>query len=166
MAAAGPPQFPLGTPPSEQPVAVCIGSECVTRAIRVGVEPKFLPDESDPHERRFLFSYRIRITNESDRPVQLIARHWVIVDAHGRRDDVAGEGVVGRQPALQPGQAFAYESFCPLGTHWGTMEGTYQFRDLSSGELFNVDIKRFHLVASPASHTVVPTRLPTNAGGA
>lgn len=145
-------------------VAGCIGSESVTRQIRVLVDPSFVPEQSDPHERRYVFSYRVRVVNESERAVQLIGRHWVIVDAHGRRDEVTGEGVVGRQPALQPGQTFAYGSFCPLATHWGTMEGTYQFRDLGTGELFNVEVKRFHLVTPPLP--VVPARQTTGAGGA
>jgi len=144
----------------------CIGSESLTRAIRVLVDPSFVPEQSDPHERKFLFNYRVRVVNEGERAVQLISRHWIIVDAHGRREEVAGEGVVGRQPALQPGQAFSYESFCPLATHWGTMEGTYQFRDLGAGELFNVEVKRFHLVMPPPVQPLVPTRQTTGASGA
>jgi ApaG protein len=150
--------------PSVRGVPGCIGSEAVTHSIRVRVEPSFVPEQSDPHERKFLFNYRIRVVNEGERAVQLVGRHWVIVDAHGRREEVAGEGVVGRQPALQPGQTFSYESFCPLTTHWGTMEGTYQFRDLGTGELFNVEVKRFHLVMPP--QPVVAARQTTGAGGA
>jgi ApaG protein len=146
-------------PQDPRHVAPCIGSESVTRAIRVLVDPSFVPDQSDPAERRYLFNYRIRVANEGDRAVQLIGRHWIIVDAHGRREEVTGQGVVGRQPALQPGQSFTYESFCPLPTHWGTMEGTYQLRDLGTGELFDVEVKRFHLVTpTPAG---VPAPQPT-----
>ena len=144
----------------------CIGSEALTRGIRVLVDPSFVPGQSDPPTRKFLFNYRIRVVNESERPVQLVGRHWVIVDANGQREEVAGEGVVGRQPALQPGQTFIYESFCPLTTHWGTMEGTYQFRDLGTGELFNVEVKRFHLVMPPATASVIAARQTTGASGA
>lgn len=142
----------------------CLGSESLTRGVRVLVDPAFAPEQSDPHERRYIFSYRIRITNEGEGAVQLISRHWIIVDAHGRREEVAGEGVIGRQPALQPGQAFTYQSFCPLPTHWGTMEGTYQFRDLGTGELFNAVVKRFHLVMPP--DPVAPARQTTGVTGA
>lgn len=158
------PPTPAPSIPSRRGIPACIGSEAVTRAIRVLVDPSFVPEQSDPVERKYLFNYRIRIVNEGERAVQLIGRHWVIVDAHGRSEEVTGEGVVGRQPALQPGQTFTYESFCPLMTHWGTMEGTYQFRDLASGELFNVEVKRFHLVMPPQPVTAV--RQTQGAGGA
>jgi ApaG protein len=132
------------------------GSEAITHGLRVIVTPSFLADRSDPEglkpstEReggRFVFGYRIRIANESQQTVQLMSRRWVIVDSDGERGQVEGDGVVGQQPVLAPGQSFEYSSFCPLPTPWGTMEGEYQFRDALTGELFNVRIARFFLVS-------------------
>jgi ApaG protein len=126
-------------PPSKNP-----GSVSLTRGIRVAVAPSFDADQSDPALSRFIFSYRIRITNESQRRAKLLSRHWIIVDADGHRHEVQGEGVVGQQPDLAPGQAFTYASFCPLQTAWGTMEGTYTML-AEDGESFEVQIGRFFL---------------------
>ncbi len=119
-------------------------SDTTTRGVRVGAHAFFLPDQSDPDERKFLFGYNIVIANTGEQPVQLVSRHWVIIDAHGRREDVQGPGVVGQTPRLNPGEAFKYQSFCPLKTPWGTMEGTYQMRR-DNGETFEVGIGRFYL---------------------
>ena len=95
-------------------------SDTTTRGVRVGAHAFFLPDQSDPDERKFLFGYNIVIGNYGDVPVQLLRRHWVIIDGLGRREDVEGDGVVGQTPRLEPGEAFKYQSFCPLKTQWGT----------------------------------------------
>jgi len=121
------------------------GSVSLTRGVRVAVSPSFLPENSDTSLGRYVFGYRIRVTNESDRMVKLLTRRWVIVDADGERNEVEGEGVVGQQPELEPGESFTYASFCPLGTPWGTMEGVYTMRD-AGGELFEVNVARFFLV--------------------
>lgn len=104
------------------------GSDAVTNGVRISVEPSYSSLDSDPSNSYFKFVYRIRISNESDRPVQLVARHWLIVDADGGHQEVHGEGVVGQQPVVAPGRTFEYASFCPLGTAWGTMEGHYTMR--------------------------------------
>lgn len=122
------------------------GSELCTRGIRVRVAPSFVREQSDPVQNRYVFAYRVRITNESDRAVQLLAREWQIVDADGERNTVKGEGVVGQQPSIAPGQTFEYSSFCPLITPWGTMEGRYFCRAQDEPE-FEVPIARFYLVA-------------------
>jgi ApaG protein len=123
-------------------------SETVTEGVRVGATAFYLPEQSDPAGRKYVFGYNIVISNEGDAPVQLLNRHWVIIDGAGRRDEVKGPGVVGQTPRLEPGEAFQYQSFCPLKTPWGTMEGTYQMlRD--NGELFDVRVGRFYL-AVPA----------------
>lgn len=127
-------------------------SDVTTSGIRVGATAFFLPDESQPEERRYLFGYNIVIVNHSDSPAQLVSRHWVIIDAHGQRQDVEGPGVIGQTPRLTPGQAFKYQSFCPLPTEWGTMEGTYRFRR-DDGETFDVEIGRFFLVKERATDT-------------
>jgi ApaG protein len=96
--------------------------------------------------RQFMFGYRIRISNEGSEPAKLLARHWIIIDSHGRRRDVEGDGVIGQQPRIEPGQTFEYTSQCPLTTSWGTMEGTYRMtRD--DGEEFEARVGRFYLVS-------------------
>jgi ApaG protein len=119
-------------------------SDTTTRGVRVGAHAFFLPDQSDPDERKFLFGYNIVIGNYGDVPVQLLRRHWVIIDGLGRREDVEGDGVVGQTPRLEPGEAFKYQSFCPLKTQWGTMEGSYTLRT-DDGEEFEAHIGRFFL---------------------
>lgn len=93
--------------------------------ISVAVESRFVPEQSDPGQQRFLFAYTVRITNTGQRPAQVISRHWVIVDGNNARQDVRGLGVVGQQPLLAPGETFEYSSGCPLGTPVGSMRGTY-----------------------------------------
>jgi ApaG protein len=122
------------------------GSECVTRFVRVRVHPAFLPDHSRPGESKFVFGYRIRISNEGDVRVRLLSRHWIIVDGDGARREVKGDGVVGQQPELAPGAFFEYSSYCPLEHAWGTMEGSYQMLD-HLGERFDARIERFYLVS-------------------
>ncbi len=119
-------------------------SDTTTEGVRVGATGYYLPEESDAEARKFVFGYTIVIANQGDAPVQLLTRHWVIIDGHGRREDVEGEGVVGQQPRLEPGQAFKYQSFCPLKTPWGTMEGEYVMRR-DNGETFEAKIDRFYL---------------------
>ena len=119
-------------------------SDTITDGVRVAAAAFFLPEQSDPDDRKYLFGYNIVIANTDERPVQLVSRHWVIIDAHGRREEVSGPGVVGQTPRLEPGRAFKYQSFCPLKTPWGTMEGTYQMKR-DDGEAFEVKIGRFYL---------------------
>jgi ApaG protein len=120
-------------------------SDTTTRNIRVGASAFFLPEHSDAQVDRYVFGYTIVIANNGDRPVQLLSRHWTIIDATGHREEVRGPGVVGQKPRLEPGQAFKYQSFCPLNTPWGTMEGTYQMR-ADDGETFDIQIGRFYLM--------------------
>ncbi|HVT79348.1 MAG TPA: Co2+/Mg2+ efflux protein ApaG [Phycisphaerae bacterium] len=119
-------------------------SDTVTNGIRVGATAFYLPDESTPDEKRFIFGYRIVIVNEGTVPATLRSRHWVIIDGAGKVDEVRGEGVIGQQPRLAPGDGFKYTSYCPLTTEWGTMEGEYQF-EAEGGERFEVKIGRFYL---------------------
>lgn len=121
------------------------GSVTLTRGVRIAVAPSYLPEHSDPGMGRYVFGYRIRITNESGREIKLLSRHWTIVDGEGNRHEVDGEGVVGQQPELSPGEVFTYSSFCPLGTPRGTMEGRYTMQ-AADGERFEVEIGRFYLV--------------------
>lgn len=119
-------------------------SEAITEGMRVRAAAFFLPDHSDVDERQFVFGYNIIISNLGSEPAQLISRHWVIIDAAGREEVVRGAGVVGQTPRLAPGQSFKYQSFCPLRTNWGTMEGTYHFRR-DDGTLLDVKVARFYL---------------------
>jgi ApaG protein len=119
-------------------------SDTETDGVRVGATAYFLPDESEPADRKYLFGYTIVIANNGDVPVQLLSRHWVIIDGAGRREEVKGPGVVGQTPRLEPGEAFKYQSFCPLKTPWGTMEGTYQMRR-DDGSTFDARVGRFYL---------------------
>ena len=132
-------------------------SEVMTQGIRVGAAAFYLPHESDPDEERYAFGYTIVVANQGDSPVRLVSRHWIIIDGKGQREEVRGPGVVGKTPRLEPGQAFKYQSFCPLPTPWGTMEGTYQM-ERDDGQTFDAAIGRFYLSlpqaaeAKPAEH--------------
>ena len=127
------------------------GSEAVTRGIRVEVRAAYSEEHSDPRQGRWFFLYTIRISNEGEDVVQLHSRHWTITDGTGRVEEVVGEGVVGEQPVLQPGESFEYTSGCPLDTPMGSMRGTYQMR-LESGTEFDADIGRFELNEPSAIH--------------
>ncbi len=117
----------------------------VTRNIRVGVRTIYLEDQSQPDERRFLWAYRIRIENLGGETVRLMRRSWRITDANGRTELVEGDGVVGEQPQLGPGEAFEYTSGTPLGTPSGFMSGHYQMSVIGSPERFDVTIPTFSL---------------------
>jgi ApaG protein len=120
-------------------------SSAVTDGIRVEVKSDYRPERSEPQRRRWLFSYTVTISNEGTAPAQLVTRHWIILDGNGHREDVRGDGVVGHQPRLEPGQSFEYTSFCVLQTSHGSMRGTYQMvRD--GGEKFDAVIAPFPLV--------------------
>lgn len=129
------------------------GSVAITHGFRVSVTPQFLPDHSSVDERRWVFAYRIRISNESERTARLVSRRWLIINSKGTRHEVEGEGVVGQQPTIAPGESFTYASFCPLDTPWGTMEGSYTMEpaDEPSAAPFDIDIARFFLVSEPAA---------------
>ena len=125
------------------------GSEAVTQGIRVTVAPTYLADQSNPQQARWVFGYRVRIANESEEPATLLSRRWWIVDADGEGHQVRGNGVVGQQPTILPGEVHEYSSFCPIDTPWGTMEGEYLMRR-NSGDQFRVRIARFYLVGPQA----------------
>lgn len=115
-----------------------------TRDIEVTVEPFYLDDKSAPEEARFVWAYHVQIENRSSETVQLQSRFWRITDALGRVQEVRGDGVVGEQPILHPGDAFEYTSGAPLSTPSGVMVGTYQMTT-DGGEQFDVAIPAFSL---------------------
>jgi len=119
-------------------------SETVTRGVRVLVQPRYMPEQSEPSKSHFLFAYHVTIRNESEITVQLLSRHWVITDGEGKVEEVRGPGVVGYQPLLKPGEQFQYTSGCPLGTPVGTMHGSYQM-EAEDGSQFDAQIDPFRL---------------------
>ena len=121
----------------------------ITEGITVRVAVNFLPEQSQIEVGKWFWVYHIRIENGSDEAVQLLNRYWRITDGRGMVNFVEGEGVVGEQPLLQPGQSHDYVSGCPLSTPMGTMEGHYTFVR-RSGDAFNVAIPFFPL-AAPAT---------------
>ena len=125
----------------------------VTRQIEVTVEPNFQPGRSAIDRGQYLWSYTIVITNSGHETVQLRTRHWIITDAAGRKQVVRGEGVIGKQPVLAPGQRFQYTSEVPLTTASGFMTGRYQMVS-ESGEHFEIDVPTFSL-DSPDSKRVL-----------
>jgi ApaG protein len=118
--------------------------EETTRTIRVMVEPVFLDDQSSPSDDHYVWAYHVRIENLGRETVQLRTRHWRITDANGRIHEVRGDGVVGEQPVLHPGEAFEYTSGTPLATPSGIMVGDYAMES-ESGEKFTVAIPAFSL---------------------
>jgi ApaG protein len=120
-----------------------------THGVRVRVQSHYVADQSSPRQDRYQFEYTITISNEGSRSAQLRTRHWIITDAHGTVQEVRGDGVVGKQPRLMPGQTFEYTSGCALVTPVGTMHGTYRmWRD--DGTYFDAVIAPFSL-AVPVS---------------
>jgi ApaG protein len=124
-------------------------STAVTDGIRVSVTSAFRPDRSEPGQGRWLFSYTVRLANEGEAAAQLVSRHWIITDANGDREEVVGEGVVGQQPHLSPGEHFEYTSFCILKTPHGSMRGTYRMVR-ADGSTFDARIAPFALVVPGA----------------
>ncbi len=122
----------------------------ITHDIQVTALPEFLIERSDPTQDRYYWSYTIEIANLGRTRVQLISRHWIIIDANGQREEVQGPGVVGEQPVLEPGETFRYASGCPLSTPSGLMQGSYRMIT-PAGESFDVDVPTFSL-DSPLSH--------------
>ena len=127
--------------------------EAVTKDVAVRVRPSFLPEQSDPQERRWAWAYRVEIENRSAETVQLVSRHWIITDAIGRVEEVKGPGVVGEQPTIRPGEVYAYASGCPLPTSSGVMVGAYEMIT-DGGERFEAAIPAF-LLDTPDARRVV-----------
>jgi ApaG protein len=121
-------------------------ASATTEGVTVRVAPNFLTEQSVPAQGRWFWSYHIRIENHGSEPVQLLTRHWKITDGRGMVNHVDGDGVVGEQPLLQPGESHDYVSGCPLSTPSGVMEGHYRFIR-QDGSTFLAEIPRFKLVA-------------------
>ncbi|EFK60024.1 MULTISPECIES: Co2+/Mg2+ efflux protein ApaG [Sphingobacterium] len=120
----------------------------ITEGVKISVESIYQPEYSNPEKEHFMFAYRISIENVGDYTVQLLRRHWQIFDAIGEHREVEGDGVVGEQPVIQPGESHQYVSGCNLKSEMGYMEGTYQMSRQLDGEIFYVEIPRFNLIAN------------------
>jgi ApaG protein len=126
-------------------------SVATTRGVRVEVAAQWLPERSNPAKNQWFFTYRVRLVNMGEETVQLVSRHWLIENGHGRIEEVRGPGVVGETPILDPGQSFTYQSFCPLDTPIGSMRGTYQMRVIGrDGDTFDAEIAPFTLACPSA----------------
>ena len=126
-------------------------STAETEGIRVDVQARYSPEHSDPRQSEWFFLYTIRISNRGPVKVQLMDRHWIIIDGAGQTEEVLGEGVVGNQPELEPGETFEYTSGCPLPTPFGSMTGTYRMLR-EDGTEFQAEIAVFELVEPRAIH--------------
>ena len=119
-------------------------SEATTRVVRVSVLSEYSAERSRPDQQQWFFLYTITIANTGYETVQLLSRHWIITDATGHIEEVEGEGVIGQQPVLGPGESFQYSSWCSLTTAKGVMKGTYSMIS-RNGEHFDVEIAPFAL---------------------
>ncbi len=119
----------------------------ITDGVKVSVETTYQSEYSNPANEHYMFAYKVMIENLGEYSVQLLSRHWNIFDSNGTTREVEGEGVVGLQPIIEPGQFHEYVSGCNLKTDMGTMQGTYQMKRLVDNDLFDVKIPEFNLVA-------------------
>lgn len=129
----------------DQPKSASIASyEAITRGVVVQVSPNYVAEQSDPAKNRYVFAYTVDIENRGVLPVQLLSRHWIVTDGHGKVEEIRGEGVVGHQPTLRPGEGFRYTSGCPLTTPTGSMRGDFQMT-VNGAETFDARIPHFSL---------------------
>jgi ApaG protein len=117
----------------------------ISEGIEISVEAYFQQDYSNPLHSEYMFAYKIRIENHNSFPVKLHRRHWQIFDSNGTYREVEGEGVVGVQPVLSPGEKYQYVSGCNLKTEMGRMQGTYQMENLNNKKFFEVSIPAFEM---------------------
>jgi len=117
----------------------------ISEGVEVSVETFYQQDYSNPMQSEYMFAYRIAIENHNSFPVKLHRRHWYIFDSTGSTREVEGEGVVGVQPVLSPGEKYQYVSGCNLRTEMGRMHGTYQMENLNSKQFFDVNIPAFEM---------------------
>ena len=123
--------------------------DAIPHDFQVTTISRFIPERSNQDVSIFFFAYWITIKNQGETPAQLLKRYWHIMDADGRINEVKGEGVVGEKPLINPGESFEYNSFCPLPTEFGFMQGYYEMQG-EDKSIFQVEIPQFHL-ATPQS---------------
>jgi ApaG protein len=119
--------------------------------IQVDVETRYIEEQSRPDDGYFVFAYTITISNQGDQPARLLNRHWIITDSNHRVQEVRGEGVVGEQPHLKPGEQFVYTSGTMLETSVGTMRGSYEMQ-ADDGSIFEAPIEEFVLSTPRVLH--------------
>ncbi len=122
-----------------------------TDTVEIKAISRFLPDQSDPSDDRYVFAYHITISNRSEQTVKLLTRHWIITDAEDKVQEVRGEGVIGQQPVLRPGESFEYTSGCSIATPVGTMKGSY-FMEADDGRQFDAPVAEFTLAMPRTLH--------------
>ena len=122
-----------------------------TDTVEIKAISRFLPDQSDLTASRYVFAYHITISNRSEQTVKLLTRHWIITDAEDKVQEVRGEGVIGQQPELRPGESFEYTSGCSITTPVGTMKGSY-FMEAADGRQFDAPIAEFTLAMPRTLH--------------
>ena len=120
----------------------------ITKGIQVSVETTYKPDFSNPQQHHYVFTYKVRIENKSNHTVQLLRRRWEIYYATERRKIVEGDGVVGQQPILEPGESHTYVSGCNLKSGIGKMRGSFTLEKLMDGKLLEIVIPEFQLISS------------------
>ncbi|GDX47646.1 MAG: Co2+/Mg2+ efflux protein ApaG [Bacteroidetes bacterium] len=118
----------------------------ITNGVKISVETFYQPEYSQPLNNEFMFAYRITISNESEYTVKLLRRNWVVFDSNGVVREVEGDGVVGQQPVIEPGESHQYVSGSHLRTEMGKMKGFYTMERLIDGKLFKVEIPEFPLL--------------------
>jgi len=136
------PQFLIFT--SKQPDLLMVSK--ISEGVEISVETFYQADYSNPLNSEYMFAYRINIENHNNFTVKLLRRQWYIFDSNGEHREVEGEGVVGVQPVLKPGENYQYVSGCNLRTEMGKMHGTYQMENENSKQLFSVNIPSFDMI--------------------
>ncbi|MCH7406735.1 Co2+/Mg2+ efflux protein ApaG [Belliella aquatica] len=119
----------------------------ITEGVKVSVEVTYQPEFSSPHQQHFVFTYKVNIENNSAHTIQLMRRKWEIFDAGDEFKIVEGDGVVGQQPILEPGQSHQYISGCNLKSGLGKMRGSYIMEKIKDGKIFQVNIPEFQMIA-------------------
>lgn len=118
----------------------------ISQGIKISVETYYQPDYSNPVNNEFMFAYKIIIENNNTYPVKLLSRHWFIYDSSGSLREVEGEGVVGVQPQINPGEQYQYISGCNLRTEMGKMHGTYLMENINNKKTFTAAIPSFQMI--------------------
>jgi ApaG protein len=119
----------------------------ITQGILIQAEPEFNEFYSNAEKDNFVFTYHISIQNNTNYACQLLQRKWLIFDSIGAQSEVKGDGVIGIQPIIKPGERYKYESYCPIKSDIGYMQGVYKMRRLDNDKLFEVQIPQFELIA-------------------
>lgn len=118
---------------------------------QIAIETGYIEGQSDPAERRYVFAYKITITNRGKVSARLLNRHWIVTHGNGKSEEVRGKGVVGQQPRIAPGESFSYTSGAVIESEVGAMQGSYEF-ETDSGDHFDVPIPPFTLSVPNALH--------------